>query len=135
MRALVLLLGALALGGCMPETPSLNVVTDDVQADVTSSDSDTTTIPQGTAVAFAPYLSREEIEGGPTLLPVDDVRSDDPSTVRVSHATREYQIQWPSTNEHAFVMIGLVPGQTTVRLYRGDDEVGSFPIVVVAQVD
>jgi hypothetical protein len=117
---------------CSRETACAPIVTSKTPV-VHDPDPDAVAIAQGAAYAVEPFIAREEIEGA-SIHPVDDARADDGRLVQVSRTTREYYVRnVGSPDGRAFVLLGLEPGATTLRLYRDGDEVGSLPVVVVAQ--
>lgn len=127
---LVALAAVLTLAGCTPDWTEVSIVTTGKPV-VHGTDPRALAIAEGSAYGIKPVIVHEEIEGT-SEHPVDDARPDDPTIVRVAHDLREYHVD-VSSSERGFVMLGLARGTTTLRFYRGDDEVGSTLVQVVAQ--
>lgn len=92
---------------------------------------DGTSLVVGTATVIIPYLSEDQIEGGPQLTPVDDIRSDDPSIVRVEFTTHLYELDGTSTTRGVLVYAEH-EGTTSLRLFNGDSDEGTLSFTVVA---
>jgi hypothetical protein len=120
----------LALAGCNLDHTSVSIVTTGKPV-VHGTDPNAIAIAEGAAYGIKPVIVHEEIEGS-SGHPVDDARPDDPTIVRVAHDQREYDVDINVT-ERGFVIMGLARGTTTLRFYRGGDEVGSTLVQVVAQ--
>ena len=84
---------------------------------------------EGTSMVIVPYLSNDAIEGGPELHPVDDIRSDDPSIVRLTFTTHLYDVQTGQPSRGVLVY-AVHEGATNLRLFNGDSDVGTLPITV-----
>jgi hypothetical protein len=131
--AVLAVLVAAGAAGCTPDSAILGTFSDP-QPVVHGTDPDATAIAQGTAVAVEPFMVHEEIEGS-SAHPIDELRVDDPTIVSVVRATRQVDIGGgaPAIDENLWVMIGLAPGTTHVRLVNGGSEQGSVLVQVVAQ--
>ena len=91
-------------------------------------------IAHGAAIAVQSATIHEEIEGS-SALEVTNMRSDDPAVLDIKRTSHVYSIELsPSPNGFSFVLVGVAPGTTRIRLYRDDDEVGIVPVEVVSQV-
>jgi hypothetical protein len=131
MKLSLALVATLLLAGCNLDSTAVLVVTSD-QPKVHGTDPNALAIAQGTAVGIEPFIVHEEIEGASEHV-VDDARPDDPTILRITHATRDYGLPSDIGTEKALVILGLRPGTTTLHFYRDGDEVGSTLVQVVAQ--
>jgi hypothetical protein len=123
---------AALLAGCVPpDTADMELVTDPHPV-VHGADPNAFAIAQGAAVAVAPWMWHEEIEGS-SAHPVTDARADDPMLLRVWHSPRRDALAGGYGEESVLVLEGLLPGTTTLRLYRDGSEVGGVHLEVVAQ--
>ena len=84
----------------------------------------------GTSMVIIPFLTTDQIEGGSTSSPVDDIRSDDPSIARLAFTTRVYRVGQGQTT-HGVIVYGVSPGTTRLRLFNGDSDEGTLPVTVV----
>ncbi len=123
---------ALAATGCRPDHPSFKYLTIGEPAiEVPGYD---IAIAQGTSTAIVPYMFHQEIEGT-SVLAIDDARSDDTTVLRVARSATLFKVPdtLPARHRPAYVLSGVAPGSTTVRLFRDDDEVGILTVTVRVQ--
>jgi hypothetical protein len=130
MKLSLALVAMLALAGCRPDSTYVSIESDRKPV-VTGTDPGALAIAEGAAYVIKPVTIHEEIEGA-SEHPVEEARADDPTIVRVTHVTREYDVDINAT-EKGFLLLGLSRGTTTLRFYRDGDEVGSQRVQVVAQ--
>lgn len=117
MKRLALLF-ALLLAGCDIYQPAIRFEAD--AAPNTPSDDGVWTIAVGTGIAVAPYITQDEIEGGPSPLEADDVDSADPTIASVTKTSR-FEDLGIDTKTRVVIVTGLRPGATQIRIYRGGD--------------
>lgn len=135
MKSLALVLAfaaaaAVLLGGCTDDLGVIDPITDGGPV-VQPQNAGGLAVAHGSAVAVQPWMIHEEVEGADAL-PVDGMRSDNPDILEVRPTSHPYDVDLSeSPNGDSWVLVGVAPGSTILRLYRGDDEVYAQPVDVV----
>lgn len=128
----LLFLAVIALAACDRDIADVGPVTDNVPV-VNPERQGAMAIAHGASFAIQPWMSHEELEGSDAL-PITGVRADDPKILEVRPTSHAYTIDLnDSPNGLMWVLVGVSPGQTTIRFYRDDDEVGACAVDVIEQ--
>jgi hypothetical protein len=131
----IALMAAVSLGlvACDPDTAVVGSFTTPTPV-VHAQRAGAIAIAHGAAFAVQAWMSHEEVEGS-SALDVTRVRADDPAVLEVRPTSHAYSDGYDdSPNGLSWVLVGTLPGSTTLRLYRDDDEVGAVAVDIVEQV-
>lgn len=93
---------------------------------------DGTSLVEGTSMVIIPYLATDQMAGDTQLTSVDDIRSDDPSIVRLAFTTHLYDIRGSGGETRGVLVYAVHEGSTNLRLYNGGSDEGALPFTVVA---